>query len=118
MARLDLIEPYAVRFARQSIRDSLSSHGEEVVLMHAYPGYPGQVHRDARTPEELTALVTALRERGTPFVYTVHDLRNPHHLDSALHNAALDVLMGPGGFQPLLTRAVAAATKRSRELAK
>jgi pyrroline-5-carboxylate reductase len=32
--------------------------------------------------------------------------------------AALEVLMGPGGFQPLLTRAVAAATKRSRELAK
>lgn len=32
--------------------------------------------------------------------------------------AALDVLMGAGGFQPLLARAVAAATKRSRELAK
>ena len=48
---------------------------------------------DARTPEELTALVNALRDRGTPFVYTVHDLRNPHHLDSALHNAALDVLI-------------------------
>ncbi|CAN5147973.1 pyrroline-5-carboxylate reductase [soil metagenome] len=32
--------------------------------------------------------------------------------------AALDVLMGPGGFQPLLTRAIAAATKRSKELAK
>jgi len=32
--------------------------------------------------------------------------------------AALEVLMGPGGFQPLLTRAVAAAAKRSRELAK
>ena len=32
--------------------------------------------------------------------------------------AALDVLMGPGGFQPLLTRAVATAAKRSRELAK
>lgn len=32
--------------------------------------------------------------------------------------AALDVLMGPGGFQPLLMRAVAAAAKRSRELAK
>jgi len=32
--------------------------------------------------------------------------------------AALDVLMGPGGFQPLLTRAVAAAAKRSQELAK
>ncbi|MGL4261068.1 MAG: pyrroline-5-carboxylate reductase [Afipia sp.] len=32
--------------------------------------------------------------------------------------AALDVLMGPGGFQPLLTKAIAAATKRSKELAK
>jgi pyrroline-5-carboxylate reductase len=32
--------------------------------------------------------------------------------------AALAVLMGPDGLQPLLTRAVLAATKRSRELAK
>jgi pyrroline-5-carboxylate reductase len=31
--------------------------------------------------------------------------------------AALDVLMAPDGFQPLLTRAIAAATRRSRELA-
>jgi pyrroline-5-carboxylate reductase len=32
--------------------------------------------------------------------------------------AALEVLMGPDGMQPLLTRAVAAATRRSRQLAK
>jgi pyrroline-5-carboxylate reductase len=32
--------------------------------------------------------------------------------------AALEVLMGPNGMQSLLTRAVAAATRRSRELAK
>ncbi|MBR2118032.1 MAG: pyrroline-5-carboxylate reductase [Pseudomonadota bacterium] len=32
--------------------------------------------------------------------------------------AALEVLMGSDGFQPLLTRAIAAATKRSKELAK
>jgi pyrroline-5-carboxylate reductase len=31
--------------------------------------------------------------------------------------AALEVLMGPGGFEELLTRAIAAATRRSRELA-
>ncbi len=31
--------------------------------------------------------------------------------------AALDVLMGDDGLEPLLRRAVAAATKRSRELA-
>ena len=32
--------------------------------------------------------------------------------------AALEVLMGADGFEPLLTRAIAAATKRSKELAK
>jgi pyrroline-5-carboxylate reductase len=32
--------------------------------------------------------------------------------------AALDVLMGPNGLQPILTRAVAAATQRSKDLAK
>jgi pyrroline-5-carboxylate reductase len=31
--------------------------------------------------------------------------------------AALEVLMGPGGFEALLTKAIAAATRRSRELA-
>jgi pyrroline-5-carboxylate reductase len=31
--------------------------------------------------------------------------------------AALEVLMGPGGFDALLTKAVAAATRRGRELA-
>jgi pyrroline-5-carboxylate reductase len=31
--------------------------------------------------------------------------------------AALEVLMGPGGFDDLLTKAIAAATRRSRELA-
>lgn len=36
MARIDLIEPYAVRLARQSIRDSLMSHGEECVLIHTW----------------------------------------------------------------------------------
>ncbi|MGB9042734.1 MAG: pyrroline-5-carboxylate reductase dimerization domain-containing protein, partial [Pseudolabrys sp.] len=31
--------------------------------------------------------------------------------------AALDVLMGPGGFDHLLTQAIISATRRSRELA-
>ena len=31
--------------------------------------------------------------------------------------AALEVLMGPGGFEELLTKAIAAATRRSRQLA-
>jgi len=44
MPRIDLIEPYAVRFARQSVRDSLMSHGEEVVLLHTYHVNVDQEH--------------------------------------------------------------------------
>lgn len=36
MTRLDLPEPYAVRQVRESIRDSMRSHGEECVLLHMY----------------------------------------------------------------------------------
>jgi hypothetical protein len=36
MPRIDLVEPYAIRLARQSVRDSLMSHGEECVLLHMY----------------------------------------------------------------------------------
>lgn len=36
MPRIDLPEPYSVSLARQSIRDSLLSHGEECVLLQMY----------------------------------------------------------------------------------
>ena len=36
MPRIDLPEPYAIRLAKQSIRDSLMSHGEECILLHMY----------------------------------------------------------------------------------
>lgn len=36
MARLDLIEPYAIRQLRESVRDSLRSHGEEVVALRLF----------------------------------------------------------------------------------
>ena len=36
MPVVKLPEPYAIRLARQSVRDSLMSHGEECVLLHMY----------------------------------------------------------------------------------
>jgi glycosyltransferase involved in cell wall biosynthesis len=48
---------------------------------------------DAWPPERLRDVVAALRRRRKPFVYTVHDLRNPHHEDRDLHDAQLDVLV-------------------------
>lgn len=63
--------------------------GQDFDLMHLQFGF------DARTPEQLAEWIAALRETGRPLVYTVHDLRNPHHLDRSLHDAQLDVLI-PG----------------------
>lgn len=36
MTRVDLPEPYAIRQAREAVRDSMRSHGEEAVLLHMY----------------------------------------------------------------------------------
>ncbi|QZE10461.1 hypothetical protein SEA_SCOOBYDOOBYDOO_115 [Mycobacterium phage ScoobyDoobyDoo] len=44
MPRIDLIEPYAIRFARQSIKDALMMHGEECILVHMY--HVNEVPRD------------------------------------------------------------------------
>lgn len=63
---------------------------------------------DACSPEQLTELVRVLRERGKPFVFTVHDLRNPHHRDRALHDAQLDVLVPAADALITLTDGAAA----------
>lgn len=48
---------------------------------------------DSCPPERLETLTRVLRGRGKPFVFTVHDLRNPHHHDRRLHDEQLDVLV-------------------------
>ncbi len=48
---------------------------------------------DACPPERLEELTRVLRRRDIPVVFTVHDLRNPHHEDPRLHDAQLDVLV-------------------------
>ncbi len=48
---------------------------------------------DACPPQQLEKLTRVLRERGKPLVFTVHDLRNPHHDDGRHHSDQLDVLV-------------------------
>jgi hypothetical protein len=48
---------------------------------------------DAQDPSNLVAVADALARHGKPLVYTVHDLRNPHHDQPEAHDAHLDVLM-------------------------
>lgn len=65
----------------------LERHRDEFDVFHLHFGF------DSKTPAELTEIVEVLRRLGKPFVYTVHDLRNPHHPDTATHHAQLDVLV-------------------------
>jgi beta-1,4-mannosyltransferase len=81
-------------------------HADEFDLMHLQFGF------DARTPAQLRELVEALREAGKPLVYTVHDLRNPHHLERAEHDAQLDVLIPAADALVTLTPGAAAEIAR------
>lgn len=67
---------------------------------------------DARSPEHLAELVDVLRRRGKPLVQTVHDLRNPHHRDRALHDAQLDVLLPAADALVTLTDGAADEIRR------
>jgi glycosyltransferase involved in cell wall biosynthesis len=67
---------------------------------------------DAVSPDELAEFARVLRERGKPFVYTVHDLRNPHHETRALHDEQLDVLAPAADSLITLTPSAAAEIQR------
>ena len=65
----------------------VASHADEFDLMHVHFGF------DAVSPAELAELVVELRRHGKPLVVTVHDLRNPHHVEPELHAAQQGVLV-------------------------
>lgn len=67
---------------------------------------------DAAAPEDLDRLTDVLRRRGTPLVFTVHDLRNPHQPDSRTHDRLLDVLVPAADALVTLTPGAAAEIER------
>ena len=76
-------------------------HADSFDVVHLHFGF------DARTPAELDEWVQTLRELGRPLVYTVHDLRNPHHRDRRQHDAQLDVLVPAADALVTLTKGAA-----------
>lgn len=60
---------------------------------HDFDVFHVQFGFDAWTPDQLRGVVDAVHARGRAFVYTAHDLRNPHHGTPELHHAQLTVLM-------------------------
>ena len=59
----------------------------EFDMFHVHFGF------DALSRDQLQASWTHCVRRGKPLVYTVHDLRNPHHETPQAHDAHLDVLV-------------------------
>lgn len=84
----------------------------EWVQSHEFDVFHIQFGFDAWDPAELARLVKSLRARGKPFVHTVHDLRNPHHPDRALHDAQLDVLIRAAAAVLTLTDGAASEIRR------
>lgn len=77
-------------------------HRADFDVFHIHFGF------DALAPDQLSDLVRALRALRKPLIYTVHDLRNPHHPDRHDHDAQLDVLVPAADLLITLTAGAAA----------
>lgn len=84
----------------------IDEHADEIDLVHLHFGF------DHRSPEELAQWLATLRRHAIPLLYTVHDLRNPHHRDRSLHDAQLDVLVPAADGLLTLTAGAAAEIRR------
>ncbi len=84
----------------------IRDHAGDFDLVHVHFGF------EKAGPDELAHWVETLREAGKPLVYTVHDLRNPHHYDRAHHDAQLDVLIPSADAVITLTEGAADEIER------
>ena len=81
-------------------------HHNEFDVFHVHFGF------DAIGPEVLADVMQALRTYGKPLVYTVHDLRNPHHRHPAAHAELQDILVPAAQALITLTAGAAEAIER------
>jgi hypothetical protein len=65
----------------------VNQHHDQFDVFHVHFGF------DAIGPDVLIGVVQALKVHGKPLVYTVHDLRNPHHREAGAHSEQQDVLV-------------------------
>jgi hypothetical protein len=84
----------------------IRANADEFDVFHVHFGF------DALSPDQLRAVVDALRVTGKPLVYTVHDLRNPHHETPQAHDAHLDVLIPAADRLITLTQGASAVIAR------
>lgn len=80
----------------------IGRHSGEFDVFHIHFGF------DAIDRAAMSDIVHELAVRRVPLVYTVHDLRNPHHRDPVPHRQVLDVLI-PAADEVITLTAGAAA---------
>jgi len=85
----------------------VSNNHDRFDVFHVHFGF------DAIGPDVLAAVLQELKEHGKPLLYTMHDLRNPHHPDPYAHSAQQDILVAaaddlitltPGAAQEIRSR--------------
>jgi hypothetical protein len=79
----------------------IREHHDEFDIFHVHFGF------DALAADELRAVLDELDDQGKPLVYTVHDLRNPHHVEPAAHAEHLDLLIARASALITLTSGAA-----------
>jgi hypothetical protein len=81
----------------------VSANHDRFDVFHVHFGF------DAIGPDVLTGVVQELKVHDKPLVYTVHDLRNPHHRESQAHTGQQDVLVAAADELITLTSGAAQA---------
>ncbi|UPG67812.1 glycosyltransferase [Gordonia hongkongensis] len=84
----------------------IARNHNEFDVFHLHFGF------DAVEPAEMSKVIDELRTHGKPLVYTLHDLRNPHHPEPGRHEEVLDILVPAADEVITLTPGV------SREIAR
>jgi len=83
----------------------VSANHDRFDVFHVHFGF------DAVGPDVLETVVHELKVHRKPLVYTIHDLRNPHHLQPESHNAQQEVLINAADELITLTEGAAAAIR-------
>jgi hypothetical protein len=81
----------------------VSDNHDRFDVFHVHFGF------DAIAPDDLRKVVEELKQHNKPLVYTVHDLRNPHHSEPTAHDKQQDVLVAAADTLITLTPGAARA---------
>ena len=84
----------------------VSENRDRFDVFHVHFGF------DAIGPDVLTAVMQELKEHDKPLLYTMHDLRNPHHPDPGAHSAQQDILVAAADELITLTTGAAQTIRR------